>query len=420
MILTANSVSSGYELNSELCSNEMERDTERIASISEALNAADLDLLICSLPTNVLLITGYWPVVGTSLAIVTREGRVIILAPEDEEELAGRGSADELHTFKPGSLTQLNATIDAVRRPMDLIARNFPAASRVGYESGDSFTGCSYSAMHIYGSAIVDLLSSAFPTGQLLPANDLIAQLKARKTFIELRCIRAACAAAARAFEQGARLIRPGLREYEVASLFRDPLAARLTEDADCVRADGFVYCMSGHNSAKAYRAYAQSSRRKLEAGDFVLVHCNSYVDGFWTDITRTYCLGEPNERQREMYVAVLFASAAATDAIRPGIPARDIDQVVRDELARRGFGQSFVHSAGHGVGFAAIDHNARPCLHPKSGGHLQANMVFNVEPAIYSEKFGGLRHCNMIAVTDGRAEILTSFHSCLEELIRA
>jgi Xaa-Pro aminopeptidase len=85
--------------------------------------------------------------------------------------------------------------------------------------------------------------------------------------------------------------------------------------------------------------------------------------------------------------------------------------------LAERGFGPQFKHGTGHGVGFAAIDHNARPRIHPASDDVLEVGMVFNVEPAVYVEGWGGLRHCDLVAVTGEGAELLTPFQASLEEL---
>jgi Xaa-Pro aminopeptidase len=174
---------------------------------------------------------------------------------------------------------------------------------------------------------------------------------------------------------------------------------------------------MSGPHSAEACGAYARSRGRRLSPGDLVLVHCNSYLDGYWTDVTRTYCLGEPGPRHAAMYAAVLAASAAALAAIRPGVRGRDVDRAARQALAERGFGEQFKHSTGHGVGFAAIDHNARPRLHPVSDDVLEIGMVFNVEPAVYLDGYGGIRHCDVVAVTEGGAAVLTPFQSRIEQL---
>jgi Xaa-Pro aminopeptidase len=205
--------------------------------------------------------------------------------------------------------------------------------------------------------------------------------------------------------------------ELEVAAAFRTPLS---THAPHAERAGGFAFCMSGPNAARAYGAYAQSSARKLARGDLALVHCNSYVDGFWTDITRTYCLGAPGARERDMYTAVFEARSAALDALRPGVRAQDVDAAARDVLRRHGFGGAFKHALGHGVGFAAIDHDAHPRIHPKSTEVLEAGMVFNIEPAIYLEGITGMRHCDVVALTGSGPQVLTPFQAGMEELILA
>jgi Xaa-Pro aminopeptidase len=212
-------------------------------------------------------------------------------------------------------------------------------------------------------------------------------------------------------------MLRTGLTEVEAAALFRTPLSTHGTGRDNVRRADGFVWCMAGPNAARAHAAFACSSDRPLRQGDFILVHCNSYADGFWTDVTRTYFLGPPTERQRRLYEAVLAARAAALAAIRPGVRGAEVDRAARAVLEEWGHGKEFKHSTGHGVGFAAIDHNARPRLHPVSDDLLRPGMTFNVEPAVYFDGYGGLRHCDVVAVTASGVEVLTPFHSTLAEL---
>jgi len=104
--------------------------------------------------------------------------------------------------------------------------------------------------------------------------------------------------------------------------------------------------------------------------------------------------------------------------AIRPGAKASDVDHAAREVLTHGGFGKQFRHSTGHGVGFSSISHNARPRLHPKSPETLETGMVFNVEPAIYIEGLGGIRHCDVIAVTSKGAKVLTAFQSSIDDLV--
>jgi Xaa-Pro aminopeptidase len=175
---------------------------------------------------------------------------------------------------------------------------------------------------------------------------------------------------------------------------------------------------MSGENSAKAHAAYARTRARQLRSGDLVMMHCNSCVQGFWTDITRAFHLGEPDERVVKMYEAVAEASQAALAEIRPGARASEVDRAAREVLSGKGFGKAFKHQTGHGVGFAAISADARPRLHPKSPDVLESGMVFNVEPAIYIDGFGGIRQCDLVVVNENGAEVLTDFQRDWRELI--
>ena len=88
------------------------RDIDRVEHIKHALAQSNIDALVCALPTNVLLLSGYWPVIGTSIAVFTKTGFVHVLAPEDEEELARAGWADVVETFSFGSLTEIKTAIE--------------------------------------------------------------------------------------------------------------------------------------------------------------------------------------------------------------------------------------------------------------------------------------------------------------------
>jgi len=393
----------------------MARGDERIERIMAALQQANLDALVCTHPTNVLLLSGYWPVVGASIVVATRDGRVAVLAPEDERDLADGGWAGTVRTFQSGSLESLPDVVAAVEGP---VARELGATgARVGHEDGDFFEQSSYAAMHYYGPVTAPLLGRAMPGATLTLAADLIKTLRAALTGDELARVRAACQVAGEAFERGAAGLRAGLREPEAAALFETPLSVVGLGRAGVARAGGFVYCMSGENSARAGSAYARTRDRAMLHGDLVLIHCNSYVDGYWTDITRTYCLGEPSERQRAIHDAIFAARAAALAVIRPGARAADVDAAARAVLRDRGFGAYFTHGLGHNVGFTAISTDGPPRLHPASDDVLESGMVFNVEPAVYIAGYGGARHCDVVTVTADGAQVLTPFQATIEEL---
>lgn len=391
-------------------------DYERKRRVLAAMNKSGLDLLICSLPMNVLLLTGYWPVIGTCVAAVLRDGPVVLFVPQDEQHQLQGCFADRIENFHPSSLDELRDASQAIKEPLSKLLGKFASAQlRIGYEADAIVDPASYVAMYLYCSDLNRTLAAVLPNAKLTSACEVLSELRSVLTPQEVSRVRRACEVAAVAYQHGASSLRPGLTELEAAANFRIPLST--VDVTPGARADGFVYCMAGLNSARAFRAYARSSANKLRPRDLVLVHCNSYVDGFWTDITRTYCLGQPNEQQHRMFEAVAEASRAAFAVIHPGAKASDVDLAARQELSRYGFMKDFKHQTGHGVAYSAIDHAAPPRLHPKSPDILSAGMVFNIEPAIYISGLGGIRHCDLAVVTAAGAELLTDFQMSPELL---
>lgn len=386
-------------------------DSDRRAMVQDHLKQAGVDALVCGLPAHVLMLSGYWPVIGTSLAITIREGPTVLLVPQDEKDLAEHGGADEIHTYQPASMDSLETPIEAQLPPLAALARKLGlTGKRIGYEHGGWFEAASYCAMHLYRRGLAEMLAEAFDRPQLVDVDEHLVRLRTRKTPQEIDRIRLACRIAQEAFEAGRRQLHPGMKETEAAEIFRAPLSINGVGREGIERADGLVSCMSGPNSARAAGAFARSQDRRLAERDLVLIHCNSYADGYWTDITRTYCLGEPDEKQQMLFAAVADARRAAWQELRSGARGAEVDRAARDVLEQRGLGKAFKHSSGHGIGFGGINHTARPRLHPQSTDALETGMVFNVEPAVYLEGYGGIRHCDMVAMTPKGAERLTPF----------
>jgi Xaa-Pro aminopeptidase len=387
----------------------------RIQWIQDALGDAELDGLIVSLPSNVLMLSGYWPAVGTSLAAINADGRVAVICPDDERDLAMSGHADEFIAIHPGSLKYQRSAANSLDEPMnELLNRLSLRGSRLGIDS-NAHVPTPYASMHIFGDVLGACIARCDHRTSVRIVDDHLEQLRSVASPVELEKIRQTHKIAGAAFLDGAAHLKPGLSESQAAVAF----AAKLADpgnlaDLDQSRAHGFAWCMSGPNSAVACAAYARSRARIIQAGDLVLVHSNSTVDGFWTDVTRTFCFTKPDARQQKMFDAIFAARAAALHVIRPGVAAAAVDLAARDELSRRGFTTEFRHGTGHGVGFAAIDGNAQPRIHPASKDILREGNVFNVEPSIYIDNFGGIRHCDVVAVTATGVELLTDFQSDL------
>jgi Xaa-Pro aminopeptidase len=384
---------------------------DRIARMKDAIERADLDAVLVTLPSYVLMLTGYWPVIGTAVAVASREGEVAILAPEDELQFAEHSWADRIRTFRPGTLDHIATAVQSITDPLRSLLHDMKLhCARIGYEYGAASEPATYAGMYLYSHAKVDILRAAAPSAPLAPADELLRELTTTKTESEIHRIRLACHIAHQAFEYGRSEIRASTPETGIAALYRSGFSMYGMANEHVLRSDGFAWCMSGPNSAKAKAAFANSTHRQLQGGDLVLIHANTYADGYWTDITRTQVLGDLDAKQRAIFAAIKEAREAAFATIKPGAKACDVDFAARDVIAKHGYGDNFPHSTGHGVGFASISANARPRIHPKCDEVLEPGMTFNIEPAVYIDGYGGARHCDMVAVTATGMELLTPF----------
>jgi Xaa-Pro aminopeptidase/Xaa-Pro dipeptidase len=343
--------------------------------------------------------------------VASRDGQIALIVPEDEDEIARMSWADEVITYCPAPLDRLTTNEESVFEAFAALRKELGlTADRIGFEQFESFEPAGYAPSLFRGSA-VRLLRRAFPAATLAPADELLAQMRSVKTAAEIEHIRRACDITANAFQHVASFLSSGLTEAQVAARLRVPLSSCLGDFQEVKRCDGFAYCMSGPNSAQAYGPYSRSRMRRIEAGDLVILRCHSYADGYWADIARTYFVGVLPQAKRRMFDAVLIARDAVLSAIRPGVKAAELDHIARSVLEARSLGAAFKHATGHGAGFGALDHTARPRLHPKSDDVLEPGMVLNVEPSVYIRELGGVRESSMVAVTENGVEILSPFH---------
>jgi Xaa-Pro aminopeptidase len=154
-------------------------------------------------------------------------------------------------------------------------------------------------------------------------------------------------------------------------------------------------------------QAHAVPGGRVIRDGELVVVDTGARVDGYCSDITRTYAAGEPSAELRRIYGVVLEAQLAGLDAVRAGAHGRrDVDAAARAVIDGAGYGERFGHGTGHGVGRQV--HEA-PTLGRTRGDRLEAGMVCTVEPGIYIEGLVGVRIEDTVLVTAGGCERLTT-----------
>jgi Xaa-Pro aminopeptidase len=143
-----------------------------------------------------------------------------------------------------------------------------------------------------------------------------------------------------------------------------------------------------------------------IEPGHTVIIDVGALVDGYHSDMTRTFVIGEPSPLQHELYHLVLTAQQAGVAAVRAGMSVKELDGVCRGIIDDAGYGDWFTHGTGHGVGLLIHED---PFVNRAGDAILQVGDVVTVEPGVYREGFGGVRVEDLVVVTSDGCRVLTS-----------
>jgi len=233
----------------------------------------------------------------------------------------------------------------------------------------------------------------------LVPRRGLVEALRAVKDESELEKIRRAGEITSEGYARLADERFVGRTERELAWRLED-LFRELGADAPAFES----IVASGPNAAKPH---ARPTDRTMEAGETIVIDAGAMVEGYNADCTRTFATGPLPEELKAAYQATLEGQLAGLEAVRAGVTGIDADAAARDKIEAAGLGEKFGHGLGHGVG---LEVHEAPRLSRESTDTLAAGSVVTVEPGVYLAGLGGIRIEDLVVVTDGEPEILTSF----------
>ncbi|GAA3058900.1 M24 family metallopeptidase [Actinokineospora globicatena] len=233
-------------------------------------------------------------------------------------------------------------------------------------------------------------LRTALPDAEQVLAGPVLRELRMRKDAAEVEALRVAGAAIDRVHARMAEWLRAGRTEAEVGA---DIAAAIVAEGHARVE---FVIVGSGPNGASPHHSL---SDRVIESGDVVVIDIGGSTDeGYNSDSTRVYAVGEPRDADvAETYAVLLAAQRASVESVRPGVTAESVDAVGRQVIADAGFGEYFIHRTGHGIGLDVHEH---PYIVAGNDLVLEPGMAFSVEPGIYLPDRWGARIEDIVVVT--------------------
>lgn len=239
---------------------------------------------------------------------------------------------------------------------------------------------------------------------KLVSLESSIDQLRIIKDADEIEQIQQAVLLGDKVFDHIVKFIKPGMKETEISAEIEytmKKLGAKGSSFETIVAA--------GHRSAMCH---GTATDNVLKNGDAVVLDFGVNYRNYCSDMTRTIFIGEPNDQLKKIYNIVLKAQKAALEDIVSGMSGFDADKIARDIITDAGYGETFGHSLGHGVG---VEIHEEPRLSSKSLEVLKDGMVFSVEPGIYVEGLGGVRIEDMVVLVDGK---LRNFTTSTKDLI--
>ncbi len=249
-------------------------------------------------------------------------------------------------------------------------------------------------------------LTKVRPSGiTLKDAPSIVERARMIKDADELDLIRAAVALGAKIFDRALEVLRPGVKEVEVA--------AEMEHAARRGGAEEMSFPTIIASGARSALPHGRASDQVIAPGGFVVCDFGVILSGYCSDQTRTVWVdsgseagsGAGREDARQAYEAVREAQQAAINAVRPGIAVGEVDAAARKVLREAGLGRYFTHSTGHGVG---LEIHEAPRVAGGQKEVLQAGMVITIEPGVYFPGKWGVRIEDMVAVTVSGCEVLT------------
>ncbi len=354
--------------------------TTRLTKLSASLRTGNLDALVLNAGPSLVYLTGLHfhlserPVV----AIFTADREPVIILPE-LEMLKVKGMPVRAFPY-PENPAEWDGTFRHAIESLGLDGK------RIGVEPRQ---------MRLLEFRYI---KAGAPESDFPDASDVVSRLRVRKNADEVAAMRKAVRVAQSALEATIPFIKIGMTEKEIAG----ELVVNLLRDGSQSEMPFAPIVSGGPNGANPH---ATPSDRKIQRGDLLVVDWGAAVDGYISDLTRTFAVGEADDECRKIHRLVMEANAAGRAAGKPGLPCAAVDVAARTVIEQAGYGQYFTHRTGHGIG---MEGHEEPYMRGDNMQLLEPGMAFTVEPGIYLPERNGVRIEDNVVITENGAECLS------------
>lgn len=367
----------------------IEEQRMRLARAQALLTETELDALVVASGTSLVYFTGaQWGISERFFGMVlTRQGDPAWVTPAFEKDRA-------LEQVRIGSDVRPWEEHESPYALVASILRERKATGRIGIEE---------TMPYAFSSGIAD----ALPAARLVSGTPVTAGCRMIKDAHEIALMRRACEITVQAWRAVFASLKEGMTQAQVGRLCSDALR-RLGMPG------GGALVLFGPDAAFPH---GTAHPNPLKAGEVVLLDGGGRLEGYASDITRTGVFGAPpTDRQRNVWETVRRAQEAAFRAARHGRECQAVDAAARTVIEEAGFGpgyKHFTHRVGHGIG---MDGHEWTYLVRGNTTKLRKGMCFSDEPGIYVPGETGIRHEDIIFITDDGAENMTKWSGSPEE----
>jgi Xaa-Pro aminopeptidase len=350
----------------------------RLRRLQTAFDHIHLDALLITHLPNIRYLCGF---TGSSGALVISEARSVFLT-------------DGRYTEQARAEVQ-GARIVIARKP-PLAAASEWLVANAGQLGRKTMRRLGFESEHLTVAGrtqLVGFLRSGF---RLRETRGLVERARMMKDADEIARLRAAAVLGASLFDRALEVIRPGVKESEVA--------AEMEYAARRIGAEGMAFPTIVASGKRSALPHGRASTAAIPRRGFVVCDFGVILAGYCSDRTRTVHVGRPTDNDRRMYEAVREAQAAAIQTVKAGVSVSEVDRAARSVLKRKGLVTHFTHSTGHGVG---LEIHEPPRLAAGQTEILRPGMVITIEPGVYIAGSGGVRIEDMVVVRERGCEVL-------------
>ena len=350
----------------------------RVEKLRKKMQEENLDSFLITSPYNLRYLTNFTGTTG--LAVITLEKAFFITDFRYTEQAAAQAQGFEI-------IKNVGPIFEEVA---DLVQKE--GLRELGFEE-TTVSFLEYSVLE----EIID--------AQLIPISGMIEELREIKDEEEIAIIEKACSIADLAYDHILKMIQPGMTEIEVAN--------QLDFYMRSLGASGVSFETIVASGLRSAMPHGEDRKKIIEQGDLITIDFGCYYEGYVSDMTRTFAIGDPGEQLKEIYQIVLEAQLAVLEVAKPGVTGKQLDAVARDYITKHGYGEAFGHSTGHGIG---LEIHEGPNVSVRAEKQFVPGNIITDEPGIYLPGIGGVRIEDDLLITSDGNRVLT--HSPKELII--